>query len=574
MFIRNANLSFRHALRCQLKSGYDYGLNEYVALHGMPTSRAVYDTNCATRHKQASEPPAYMCKWAFRLVATERSSANLDFRRFFARFNTCFGDRAARCIGEQPCTGKSPEKCERFVGSRVEDQSMHDQDCPGSYLCRRLYWDESSYRAVQATRAVCINTTSDRMLRYCMASERTLAISHVWAHGQGGRPEETSGMNICLHHRYAAIAQKASCDSYWMDTACIPEDDELRSQAIRGINGVFMNSKITLVCDKDLMELDLSEVDKMPPGHEKPSAAAILNSERLITTLLVCDWNVRAWTLLESMKGRNHIHILCRDNVTVPLKEVIQIVCDHGAVDIAILYVTAQHLLPAIPADTAAGDRSRIAKGLISLEEAASLLSHRHASRDGDDVIIWSLLFNEKAFKTAENLWQADNSRHIDDINSGFLLSSAPRLKDIKGLSWAPSRPAIRLTPEEEAKGYRAHMAVASYNTSLCHMTPEGLQGAWYIHIFTPGLAIEPGQLLDIAEVYLNGCHTGALLRPISRNTMQETVPTPFQGNAAGPMLAVCGRTTADSPWVWKGVFEWKLDEQLPDFTRDLLVIA
>lgn len=572
MFLTNAIFNFRHALRTQLKSGYDYGLNEYMALQGMPISRAVYDKNCATQ--LTSDPPAYMCNWAFRLVSTERSSINLDFRRFHARFNTCFGGRPARCIGNQPCNGKSPESCERFVGTRVEDQSMHDKDCLEPLICKKLYWDESSYRAVQTTRAVCIKTTSDRLLRYCMASERTLAISHVWAHGQGGRPEETSGMNICLHHRYASIAQNAGCDSYWMDTSCIPEDDELRSQAIRGINGVFLNSKITLVCDKDLMELDFSEIATTCREYGKPSTGAILNSERLLSTLLVCDWNVRAWTLLESMKGRSSIHILCQDNVIVSLKELIQIVCDHGAIDIAILYVTAQHLLPARPADKAAGDRSRIKRGLINLEEAASLLSHRHASRDGDDVIIWSLLFNEQAFKTAETLWRADSSGHTDNINSGFLLSSAPRLKDTKGLSWAPSRPAIRLTPEEEAKGYRAHMAVASYNTSLCHMTPEGLQGAWYIHIFNPNLAIKPGQLSDIAEVYLNGCHFGALLRPITMNTMQETVPTQFQGNASGPLLAVCGRVCAESPWRWKGVFEWKVDEHMPKFTSEMLTIA
>ena len=52
--------------------------------------------------------------------------------------------------------------------------------------------------------------------------ETTIAISHVWSHGQGGRPED--GMNQCLHERYKRIALLPDCDSYWMDTACIPND--------------------------------------------------------------------------------------------------------------------------------------------------------------------------------------------------------------------------------------------------------------------------------------------------------------------------------------------------------------
>lgn len=254
----------------------------------MALSRAIHDANLAS----GAQPPAYMCTWALRSIASGRSSAHFDFRRFYDRFNSAFGDRGARCVSDQPCNGNSPESCKRFVDTKVADQSAHDRYCSGHASCSRLIWDESSYRAVQGTRAVCISASDDRFLRYEPRSERTMAISHVWAHGQGGRPEsklkngQQGGMNACLHHRYARIAEQVGCNSYWMDTPCIPEDDELRSQAIRGINDVFSNSKVTLVCDRDLMTINIAPLIQMSDSHESPPKAALLSCERILSTLL------------------------------------------------------------------------------------------------------------------------------------------------------------------------------------------------------------------------------------------------------------------------------------------------
>jgi len=445
-----------------------------------------------------------------------------------------------------------------------------------------MCWDEKSYRGVQGTRAVCITSTGCESLEYCKASDKTLAISHVWAHGQGGRPESSlqqgqrGGMNQCLHRRYSDIAKTIGCDSYWMDTPCIPEDEVLRSEAIRGINEVFSHSKITLVCDADLMVLDISSILEaiQTENDTQPSRNAILSSERLLVTIVICDWNVRAWTLLEAMKGRDRIHLLCKDNKIVSLKSVLDLVCHNGAVDTAILYLTMQHLLPSKPPPDAAGDQNLLKRGLISVEEAASLLSHRHASRDNDDVLIWSLLFNEKVFKTAQELWLADDVPHRYGLNSGFLISSAPRIKGIQGLSWAPSRPAIRLAAEEEVQGQRAHLATASYNTSLCDITTEGLHGGWFIHEFICSEVVAPGQLLQITHTYLGGCHLGALLTPITLNVQGQPVPASFRGDAMGPLFAICGRGDGYFPWVWKGVFEWDESESLPEFHREMLHIA
>jgi hypothetical protein len=64
------------------------------------------------------------------------------------------------------------------------------------------------------------------------------------------------------------------------------------------------------------------------------------------------------------------------------------------------------------------------------------------------------------------------------------------------------------------------------------------------------------------------------LLRPFTMNTIQETVSTPFQDNVFDPLVAVCGRMYEESPSGWKGVFKWKLEQWLPDYTREMLIIV
>jgi hypothetical protein len=141
-------------------------------------------------------------------------------------------------------------------------------------------------------------------------------------------------------------------------------------------------------------------------------------------------------------------------------------------------------------------------------------------------------------------------------------------------LSRAPSRPAIRLAAEEEAQGQRAHLATALYNTSLCHITTEGLHGGWFLHEFICSKVVAPGQLLQITHTYLGGCHLGALLTPITLNVQGQPVPASFRGDAMGPLFAICGRGDGYLPWVWKGVFEWDESETLPEFHCEMLHIA
>ena len=137
-----------------------------------------------SRQRGLLEKPAYMCGWNFELLRTSSVCIGADFRRFHQLYNTVFGDYPGRCVAGQlnACKGDSPKSCQRFQGMAIQDQSAHDQSC--SRNCEQLIWDETSYRSVLGARAVSLAQTeshSGGTWQYCNASDRTLAISHVWS---------------------------------------------------------------------------------------------------------------------------------------------------------------------------------------------------------------------------------------------------------------------------------------------------------------------------------------------------------------------------------------------------------
>ncbi|KAB2568563.1 hypothetical protein DBV05_g12758 [Lasiodiplodia theobromae] len=381
---------------------------------------------------QSSEIPPYMCQWAFELLRTNRATSATDFSHFLHRYNQAFGSLPARCVpipttadSFQQCPGQSPAQCRRFTGAVIKDQSVHAAFCGGS--CQRLYWDKECYVSVrEGARAVALDMAEDGLLKYCSASETTMAISHVWSHGQGGRPENvesSTGFNSCLHQKYSAIARRFGCQSYWMDTPCIPEDHDLRKEAIKNINQVFEASQFTLVCDRDIMTIDVRK------RHDD----MIGTYESLLAALLVCDWNARAWTLLEGYQGRENIHLLCKDDEIIRLADIIDVVHRAGDIVLGNMCLAMDHLIPL------RGPRIKDPQDKrFSVEQSGRLLSHRHASRTGDEIVIWSLL-RGGLFNTAEDFWR----NHSTVIQTGFLISDAPRISDVPGMGWAPARPDL-----------------------------------------------------------------------------------------------------------------------------------
>ncbi len=137
-----------------------------------------------SRQRASLEKSAYMCSWNFELLRINSICIGADFRRFHQRYNTAFGNYPARCLAGQSnaCKGDSPKSCRRFQGMAIEDQSAHDESCFTD--CRQLIWDETSYRSISGARAVSLAQPQDytsKSWRYCSASDKTLAISHVWS---------------------------------------------------------------------------------------------------------------------------------------------------------------------------------------------------------------------------------------------------------------------------------------------------------------------------------------------------------------------------------------------------------
>lgn len=578
---RSTMLLFSYSLDYHIKLGYDSERNQHLAVDII--APMIKEIRIGLEHR---ELPKNICKWAFNLLRSDRAAIALDFRAFLERYDQILGHLPPRCIKstgdeKRQCDGASPLNCTRFKGMKIEDQSAHSSSCKKHGQCKRLFWDEQSYRKQDGTRAVTIDDEDCDQLSYCTASGSTMSVSHVWSHGQGGRPEipekSGTGFNSCLHKRYSRIARHFGCDSYWMDTPCIPQDHVLRSEAIKNINSVFSSSKLTLVCDRDLMSIDISH-------------RTIELSESLLSALLVCDWNVRAWTFLEASRGRSNIHLLCKDDQVVPLKEILDDVTRNGNITIATLLLTAQHLMPAqrlAVGGTPSEAMDNRARGFVPIHEASCLLSHRHATRENDEVVIWSLLCSENVKGTPIELWRSMVGRVLP---TGFLMSSHPRIgyedASHKGFGWAPRRPDM---PEDaSAKDGKVFFADDGSDSAHGLITQKGLAAKWLVADFDADLRLYQiliaairalswkhfytnWELRRIATQYLTGYRRGALIQ--AGNDPLAEVPVQYRGDSNGVLVAIIG-SNDEKTWYWRGVCEWKASISLTVFRRKELVLV
>jgi len=564
---RAVMLCFYYVVGVQLSYGSSESWNVLFAIRGIQelsdVSADVYRGNRIT----------YLCNWAFELLRISRSSLGLDFRRMLHRFNEHFTGRNGRCIkgSNETCCGDRPSSCQRFTGAETKAQSAHGFSC--QLTCHTIPWSEMSYKNCLSPRAVMANTGLTH-LTYCHIASHTLAISHVWSHGHGGRPE--TGINSCLHELYSSLARSLDCQAYWIDSACIPSDDPWRKDAIRDINKIFTNSRATVIIDQDLQSIDLS-------------SPTIQNMETLLSVLLVCDWNVRAWTMLEAIRGSESIYLLCKDNRLVNLRDTLVKVHREGAVDIAVLLGSAQHLIPQMDPTSPK-----------TIEEAAYLLSQRHASRPDDEVIIWNLLTGGPGHKDAVTLWKSQTY-----VRTGFLISSADRIQGSAGFSWAPRSPYVRPQRRSVAldggKEQIYTIRFPSYDGmgSFCaRITKDGLHGKWQVMDIDSAIlesyfddccqttfdldheldaksnVQETSTDLDydarilahpdeacayrVMEELLNSSVKVRLLRPLAEDGVTPYGGGTQRGEGFGLLAVVCVSDDGGKTWKWKNVHQWQ----------------
>lgn len=411
--------------------------------------------------------------------------------------------------------------------------------------------------------------------------------------GQGGRPE--TGFNRCLHLRYSKIARSLNCDSYWIDATCIPDNHQLRREAIAHINETFMTAKFMLVCDRDIMKLDVSNMTTSV-------------CETLLVTIVVSDWNCRAWTLLEAFRARRTIHLLCQNNAVVALEQVIKNVYLNGMLEFGILLIAMPHFLPPFDDSRLAKDKSGARSrqfyqaGYLTMETSGSLLSHRPASRPGDDFVIWSLLMRKNnIFNDAETFWKAMQGPIFQGawIRTGYLVSSAPRLKT-RSLGWAPSSPVFRFSSQSVTDGLNIYDGGSS---EIGWVTPNGLVADWWIWNFDSTTLWPQSDikclrnLSGITAQFLQGYHWGAILHHLPENGYEPSGRMSKWWEDGGRLrrtiIVVCGTNQMDGSvvetytfnrtdprnlkwdenseamgWEWRGVYAWDDAEPLPKMRR------
>ncbi|OQV09081.1 hypothetical protein CLAIMM_13259 [Cladophialophora immunda] len=575
---RSVMLHFYYVIGVQLAHGYSSTWNTFLAVRG------IHELESLSRDTYRGKCTDYLCNWAFELLRTSRTSVGLDFRRMISRFDAQFRGRHGRCINDSThtCEGGEPETCQRFTAAEAAAQSAHSPGC--NKHCSRIVWNPPSYYECRKPAAISAVENS-AYLDYSPVSSQTLAISHVWSHGQGGRPE--TGINTCLHQRYCRLARQFGCDTYWIDAAGIPSETTLRRQAIDSINEIFAAAKVTLIIDMDVQSVDVT----LP----EPSIAQI---ETLISTLLVSDWTVRGWTLLEGIRRSRAIWLLCKNDEVINLRYALAMLHERGAIDIGVLLGSAQHLIP--HSDPASRK---------SVEEAGYLLSQRHTSWPEDVIICWTLLINAPVKREAAGLWQKQTR-----VRSGYILSSAPRVGTMKGLGWAPSTPYIRPIRRsvglDDGRSQEYSVRFPSYDgegSLFVNITDDGLRGKWRVVEadrsllesnkdlcceLTPvpeawqddELDLEAAEMiyahpddalawLTMAELLDHGARV-RLVRAVAEDGISAAVSSSQRGEDFGLIAAICASLNGGLSWEWKGVYSWQESENYPGWDIDEMLIT
>ena len=275
--------------------------------------------------------------------------------------------------------------------------------------------------------------------------------------------------------------------------------------------------------------------------------------------------------------------------------------CREGRIDLVILSLTSQQLIPAQSApkletpNPVLNDR---AKGYIRIEEAACLLNHRHASRPGDEVVIWSLLCGEAPFQSAVDLWKSrvyqqhsqpksfwPQSQHV--MNSAFLVSTTPRLKNA-GMSWAPCRPDLS-KEQYESRQMRRVFAYDGQGSQYSVIKDTGFEAEWLVKEIDGGMhrpmymniwnmlasqwyPSASRRLYTIAMDYLQKYRWGALLLPASEEGQDEGAVW-HRADSSVDLLVVVGSTDR-ATWHWIGLYDWEKTIPPPTLRPQKLLIA
>jgi len=269
-------------------------------------------------------------------------------------------------------------------------------------------------------------------------------------------------------------------------------------------------------------------------------------------------------------------------------------------------------------------NREQFEAGRLPIETSSSLLSHRPASRPGDDFVIWSLPISEKTnVYTAEAFWKSVQGlafrtsaktenifSSAASIRTGYLISGAPRLKT-RGLGWAPASPALQPSiKSEQASLY----GFDDWGRESGHITADGLVTAWWLCKFdgtgfwsmirsvaarlwmqSPNCQC-PHNLARIREQFLQGYRWGAILYHLAHDfQICDDMGVSWEDGRRlrRKVLVVCGTNETNGSmvekytynssiltkgkwdensetvgWEWRGIYMWDDAEPPPQWQR------
>ncbi|KAL2853185.1 hypothetical protein BJX68DRAFT_234159 [Aspergillus pseudodeflectus] len=337
------------------------------------------------------------------------------------------------------------------------------------------------------------------------SSQPYVAVSHVWADGLGNphanslphcqleflydraRPllrekeyiphykEKTLGV---LHSRasriahFAANATRGGDDSVlvWIDTLCIPHQDDVRSLAIQRIRDVYVGAYRTMIIDSSMMMIDSRACSKL---------------ELCLRVLYCSGWVRRLWTLQEALASDEKLYVLLADkpvNVSSINEELVTKV-DKGETPIlqegmATIAAGAWYLYFEEANDYTSAFRRMLLESTQGLLVASAWfnVATRASSKDRDRATVLAGVLNLDVKKILEVKEAKERMRTLYGMLEWFpqdvLFLEGPRFEE-EGLGWAIQ--VCRFTGE---------LAPLSHDGGK--ITPRGLEVSRYASLIYP----------------------------------------------------------------------------------------
>lgn len=127
--------------------------------------------------------------------------------------------------------------------------------------------------------------------------ETYIALSHVWRDGLGNAAANSlPRCQMQRLHTKVRLYPGPRSSWFWIDTLCIPVDDEtgaLRQQAIASMASVYQGASCVLVIDAGLETIDIS-----------------LSDADFMAQILGSPWNSRCWTYQEAVLGEQLLFLV------------------------------------------------------------------------------------------------------------------------------------------------------------------------------------------------------------------------------------------------------------------------